>query len=168
MAKPDYNQLGVTNIVDLTAVSEIVPGLFQGMRPASYKGYELVVSCEEFLAKKPMEGFMGGVFSVPMRDEDDFQIPTSLIEAAARAAHTVLLEHGKVLVHCTGGLNRSSLVTVEILVQLGFPRCEAVTILREQRDEFCLCNRHFERHALREFLPTAENSIFAIEDESSA
>jgi hypothetical protein len=156
VAKPDY-----TGIVAIPAVSEIFPGLWQGVRPESYIGYSLVVSCEEFLAKKPMEGYQGVTVHVPLVDDDEFDLPSmqGAIYAAALAAARCLGE-GPVLVHCSGGLNRSSLVTVEVLVDLGYSRREAVELIREKRDKFCLCNRAFERWALREFLPTAETSAF--------
>jgi hypothetical protein len=144
----------------LKSLSEIVPGLWQGMRPKTYIGYDLVISCEEFLAKKPMEDFMGTTIHCPMRDEDDFKIPACGIWAAAVAAHHVLEQQrgGKVLVHCSGGLNRSSLVTARILELLGYEAHEAVAIIRRSHDEFCLCNRQFERWVLREQLPTAETT----------
>jgi len=144
----------------LRPLSEIVPGLWQGMRPKSYIGYDLVISCEQFLAKKPMENFMGVTIHCPLRDEDDFEIPAYGIWAAAVAAHHVLDQQRgeKVLIHCSGGLNRSSLVTVRILELLGYEAHEAVAIIRRQHDDFALCNRAFERWALREQLPTAETT----------
>lgn len=162
MTKPDYSTLLAAGL-DLAPVSEITQGLWQGMRPATYIGYDLVVSCEQFLAKKPMEGYEGATVHVPLVDDDEFPLESvaSQIMAAASAAVSILADHGKVLVHCSGGLNRSSLVTVETLVAAyGWERREAVTVLRAMRDKFCLCNRAFERWALREFLPTAETSAF--------
>jgi protein-tyrosine phosphatase len=157
--KPDY-----TGLKPLPAVSQITPRLWQGKRPKSYVDWNLVVSCEEHLARKPMESYSGVVIHVPMRDEDDFVIPTRAIGVAALAAEAMMREGGKVLVHCSGGLNRSSLVTMVILTAgLGMQPRDALALLRVQRDDFCLCNRAFERHALGEPLPTAETSIFRSE-----
>lgn len=168
MAKPEYSKIMIPEaggkLRPLSAVSEIIPGLFQGVRPASYRDYDLVVSCEEFLAKGPMESYMGMVIHIPMRDDDEFKIPWLEIEVAISAIRTFLLREMKVLVHCTGGLNRSSLVTASVLRQTeGLTRQEAVTLLRAQRDEFCLCNKAFERWVLGERLPTAETSTFRVE-----
>lgn len=141
-------------------LSEIIPGLFQGVRPGSYIGYDLVVSCEQFLAKKPMEGYEGVTVHVPFVDDDELPIPAFAIEMAAIMA-SMYLDNGKrVLVHCSGGLNRSSLVTVRMLEALGHSARGAVELVRHRRDDFCLCNRAFERWALREELPTAETSMF--------
>jgi len=156
--KPDY-----TGLKPLLAVSQITPALWQGMRPASYAEWDLVVSCEEHLARKPMEGYRGVVIHVAMRDEDDFEIPTRAIAVAATAAAAMIREGGKVLVHCSGGLNRSSLVTMEILTAgAGYEPRAALALLRAKRADFCLCNRAFERHALGELLPTAETSTFRV------
>lgn len=158
--KPDYSHV----VLPLDPQSQIVSGLWQGMRPASYVGWDVVVSCEEHLARRPMEGFEGAVVHVAMRDEDDFVIPALAIDVAATAVHRVLVQNGNALVHCTGGLNRSSLVTAAVLGKFGYEPDEAVRMIRETRDDFCLCNRRFERWVLGEPLPTAETSAFRLED----
>jgi hypothetical protein len=156
--KPDYS-----GIVDpIPEVSEILPRLFQGRRPAHYwPDYDLVVSTEEHLARTPMDGYPGIVVHIALRDEDDFHLDRRAIGAAALAAYSVWQNGGRVLVHCSGGLNRSSLVTSEILILDGLSPREAVNLIRRSRDEYCLCNRAFERWVLRGQLPTADTSVFA-------
>lgn len=78
MAKPQYRSMEA-----IPPLSEIIPGLFQGMRPRTYRGYDLVVSCEEHLAKGPMENYDGVVIHIPMRDDDEFRIPTWQIAGVA-------------------------------------------------------------------------------------
>ena len=153
MGKPDYSG----QLERPPPLSEIVPGLYQGQRPDSYQPWNLVVSCEEHLARKPMNGYEGAVIHVPFVDDDEFPLAriARQIEAAALAVVYMVENGGSVLVQCTGGLNRSSLVTVEALHLLGWERHAAVRLLRARRDPFCLCNRAFERWALREVLPTA-------------
>ncbi len=107
-----------------------------------------------------MEEYDGVVVHCPMRDEDDFTINERSVRAAAEAAIEMYRLGGKVLIHCTGGLNRSSVVTAMMLLGLGHTRREAVTIIRAQHDSMCLCNRAFERWVLNEPLPTAETSTF--------
>lgn len=143
-------------------LSEIVPGLYQGRRPKTYVGYDLVVSCEEHLARKPMADYRGVTIHVPMRDEDDFEISRTAVDAASSAAFEVVSDGGKVLVHCTGGLNRSSVVTAYVLMGLGYSPRDAVGTIRERHDSYCLCNRAFERWVTGETLPTAETSAFAL------
>lgn len=157
--RPDYSKLG-----DLRDVDAIVPGLFQGRRPNSYVGYDLVVSCEQHLAKKPMADYLGLTLHLAMVDDDAFVIPDQAVVYAARLVANVVRDGGQALVHCSGGLNRSSLVTVRALQALGYgsPH-ECLAILRRTRDDFCLCNRAFERWALGEALPTAETSAFRTE-----
>lgn len=150
----------------LAEVSEIIPRLFMGMRPKTYVGYDLVVSCEEHLARKPMEGYTGLTLHCPMRDEDDFPLNRFLISTVAEAI-AIARRNGKVLVHCTGGLNRSGVVVARALQAMhGFDGAESVRIIRETRDEWALCNKAFERWVTGEKLPTAETSAFLVCDEA--
>jgi len=149
----------------LSPVSEIIPGrLWQGMRPTSYIGYDLVVSCEWFLAKKPMLDYEGVTIHCPLRDEDDFDLrkAASLIWIAASGVAFALNDDSrasKTLIHCSGGLNRSSLVTIRALeIAHDWTPKEALTVLRAKHDPYVLCNRQFERWVLREQLPTAETT----------
>lgn len=150
-------------------MSEILPGLFQGMRPASYRGYDLVVSCEWYLAKGPMEDYEGTLIHVPMHDDDNFHPPELQIKLAVDAIAEMRYHNKKVLVHCTGGLNRSSLVTGRYLTQWEeMAPSEAVTLLRVKRDPFVLCNRAFERWVLGDQLPTAETTTPGGANEASS
>lgn len=166
MTKPDYSELSRVHVQDpggelrpLTIVSEIVPNLFQGVRPFSYSGYDLVVSCEQFLAKSPMDGWSGMLIHIPMVDDNQFVIPQVEIAIAYEAIDLMLSQDKRVLVHCSGGLNRSSLVTGYYL-KTGLTPKDAVALIRAQRDPWCLCNKAFERWVLEEQLPTAETSTF--------
>jgi len=144
--------------------SEILPGLFMGMRPPSYVGYDLVISCEMHLARQPMGDYEGMTLHLPMLDEDDFILDRSKIEAAAELAATIMDAGGKVLVHCTGGLNRSGVVVVGIVRQAtNCTAAEALQAVRKRRDEYVLCNRAFERWVLGDVLPTAKTSAFRTE-----
>jgi ADP-ribosyl-[dinitrogen reductase] hydrolase len=110
-----------------------------------------------------MEDYEGLVLHVPMRDEDEFSIDPVRIGHAAALATTVLHRGGRVLIHCTGGLNRSAVVaarTIEIYV--GCTPGEAVNLLRKMRDPYVLCNRAFERWVTGSQLPTAETSAFRL------
>jgi protein-tyrosine phosphatase len=56
------------------------------------------------------------------------------------------LEEGKrVLVHCQAGLNRSALITARVLmIWKGYSAFDAIALIREKRDKYCLCNKAFE------------------------
>lgn len=150
--------------ITLRPVDEIIPGLFQGMRPRHYGPYDLAVSCEQHLARTPMEGYEGLVLHVPMQDEDWFVPHKWKIDRVVDLIVSVLQMEGKVLVHCTGGLNRSSVVTARAIeAHLGVDAHTAVRMIRGARDGLCLHNRAFERWVLREELPTAETSAFRVQ-----
>lgn len=144
--------------------SMIVPGLYMGWRPDSYAGYDLVINCEQHLTAKPRKGWDGMLIHLPLQDAEDFEIPSDLVNAAAGVASGLIQFRNqagyKVLVHCTGGFNRSGLVTAAILKKLGFGGRAAVDVIRTQRHEWCLHNRAFERWVTGEALPTAETSAF--------
>jgi protein-tyrosine phosphatase len=56
-----------------------------------------------------------------------------------------LRQDAKVLVHCTGGLNRSGLVMALIVAMLEeISGEEAIELLRERHDPWVLCNPTFE------------------------
>jgi hypothetical protein len=129
----------------IPSVSMIEPRLEQGMRPSHYAPYDLIVNCEQHLARRPMEGYTGGLIHIPFVDSDDTDIPAVMIHAAVDAIARVLASGGWVLVHCTGGLNRSSLVSGAYLVRRGMTGREAIEALRERRSQHALTTRAFER-----------------------
>jgi len=144
----------------LPARNHIADGLWQGQRPATYQGFHLVVSCEKHLAKGPMAGFDGVVIHVPMEDTDEFVIDGFAVSVAAHAVALALRRDKRVLVHCTGGINRSSVITVRALEKRGMSTNDAIILLRAQRDKWCLCNKNFERWLTGDYLPTKETSAF--------
>ena len=52
--------------------------------------------------------------------------------------------HGRTLVHCQAGLNRSGLLTGLSLVLDGVPARDAIDHMREKRSPAVLCNKAFE------------------------
>lgn len=118
-----------------------------------------MVCCEEAIPET-VGNYKGMFIHVPMMDEDWFQPKERDVMVAAAAVVEMWRRHGRTLIHCSAGLNRSSVVTAMTLVELGLSRAEAIRLIREKRDPFCLCNRTFERWVLREPMPTAETSIF--------
>jgi hypothetical protein len=58
------------------------------------------------------------------------------------------VRHGKTLVHCQAGLNRSGLITARALMLMGRTAADAISLLRSSRCDLVLCNRAFEAHLL--------------------
>lgn len=55
------------------------------------------------------------------------------------------LRHGKTLVHCRAGLNRSCLIAaLALMLEDGRSADEVIALLRERRSPAVLCNPHFE------------------------
>jgi protein-tyrosine phosphatase len=82
---------------------------------------------------------------------DDGPMPdAATVRAIARFVAALLACGRKVLVHCSGGLNRSGLVVARTLIERGIPAEEAIRIVRKRRGQDALFNREFERWLLAE------------------
>lgn len=62
----------------------------------------------------------------------------------------VCRQHGRTLVHCQAGLNRSGLLTGLALVLSGINAAVAIASLRACRSPAVLCNKKFEEWLLRQ------------------
>jgi len=83
------------------------------------------------------------VVCIPFKDDAYTPNETMLYEAAELAWNWA--QTSKVLLHCSGGINRSSLVTGLTLVKhYGMTPDEAISLIREKRSSVCLMNKHFE------------------------
>lgn len=59
---------------------------------------------------------------------------------------TSCVMHGKTLIHCQAGLNRSGYVAARVLMEGGRSPQEAIDLLRETRSPLVLCNKDLEQH----------------------
>lgn len=66
----------------------------------------------------------------------------------------VCREHGRTLVHCQAGLNRSGLLAGLALVLSGVAPSAAIAQLRKGRSPAVLCNRKFEEWLLKQESPS--------------
>ncbi|WP_370246594.1 hypothetical protein [Nocardioides sp.] len=133
--------------------NEVVPGLFQGghdVRPVSATAcvvgteFDLVVS----LATRPGYGPADGVPHRVLRMADagvDAPLAARLDELAGEVAAAVT-DRRRVLVRCSGGLNRSGLVTALALRRLGHDTAAAIAAVRAARGPWALTNPGFVRH----------------------
>lgn len=89
---------------------------------------------------------------------DDRGAPVSAAElhrsiGAAKLAHQISKDGGRVLVACAQGVNRSSFVAAQVLMRRGYSCAAAIALIRETRSPSCgmmpLCGPAFVR-ALQE------------------
>ena len=67
-----------------------------------------------------------------------------------REAHADWKAGKKVLIRCQAGLNRSGLVTALVLIRDGYAPADAIRLIRANRCEAAISNRHFESWLLNE------------------
>jgi len=139
--------------------SEVVPGLWQGGHDVRSQDRTACVVGDEFdlvvsLASREGYGPAEGVEHVVVRMADagvDGSLGDRVGELAARIASAVQ-DGDRVLVRCSGGLNRSGLVTAAALVRLGHQPDEAIALVRRARGPWALTNPGFVAH-LRTLTP---------------
>lgn len=143
--------------------SEILPGLWVGKRPDTYVGYDLVVCCEQFWARAPFkdgdDSYQGVFVHLPLKDEEEFEIPDIIWNVAKLISNSLTLAN-KVLIHCTGGLNRSCLLAALVLGEQHYGVEGAISLIRTKHHPLALSNRNFERYVLGEPRITEEASMF--------
>jgi hypothetical protein len=133
--------------------NEVVPGLFMGGHDVRSQSAGACVVREEFdlvvsLVSREGYGPSPGVEHVVARLADAVLDPPSAArvrELGATVAAAVR-EGRRVLVRCSGGLNRSGVVVAEALVQLGMTPAEAVLAVRTARGPWALTNPAFVSH----------------------
>lgn len=130
--------------------NEVVPGLFQGGHDVRSQSGSACVVGDEFdlvvsLATRAGYGPADGVEHVVLRMADagvDGATAARVDEAAEQVADAVR-DGRRVLVRCSGGLNRSGLVVASALVRLGHQPAEAITLVRAARGPWALTNPGF-------------------------
>lgn len=84
--------------------------------------------------------------SIWMYDSED--VPNDGAIWGLASLVVTFVEHGKTLVHCQAGLNRSGLVAAAALIKMGRTPEEAIALLHEKRTPAVLCNPHFREWVL--------------------
>ncbi|MCU7826553.1 protein phosphatase [Kitasatospora sp. DSM 101779] len=132
---------------------EIVPGLWMGGHYWTDTAGELQLAVvgNEFdlvasLYAAPGHGPAAGVEHLVAEIPDAPLTAGQLgdVQRLARAAAQAVRERRTVLVRCHSGYNRSGLVVVQALVELGEEPAAAVALVRRQRSPWALHNRVFE------------------------
>lgn len=132
---------------------EVVPGLFQGghdvrsqSRTACVVGdeFDLVVSMATRDGYGPAQGVEHHV--ARMADAGVDAGIAGRVDELARVVADAVGAGRRVLVRCSGGLNRSGLVVASALVRLGHPPDEAIALVRAARGPWALTNPAFVAH----------------------
>src|SRR6478609_5242104 len=107
--------------------NEVVPGLFQGGHDVRSQSVSACVVDDESATR---------------------------VDDAAEQVADAVRDGRRVLVRCSGGLNRSGLVVASALVRLGHPPADAIALVRAARGPWALTNPRFASY-LRDLVPNA-------------
>jgi hypothetical protein len=145
--------------------NEVVPGLFMGGHDVRSQSARACVVTDEFdlvvsLTSREGYGPPPDVEHVVARLADAVLDPPSaarVAELGDRVAAAVT-EGKRVLVRCSGGLNRSGVVAAEALVRVGMTPEEAILAVRKARGPWALTNPAFVAHLHRTHAPAPGSS----------
>lgn len=132
--------------------NEVVPGLFQGGHDVLSQArscvvddeFDVVISMVTRSGHGPADGVEHHVLR--MADAAVDQAVARRVQELAGIAATAVRDGRRVLVRCSGGLNRSGLVVASTLVQLGHDVPSAIDLVRRARGPWALTNPMFVRH----------------------
>lgn len=130
--------------------NEVAPGLAMGGHDVRSQSRQACVVGAEFdlvvsLTTRPGYGPDEGVEHVVARLADAVLDPPAeeRVRALGAQVAAAVTDGRRVLVRCSGGLNRSGVVVAEALVQLGRTPAEAVGAVRAARGPWALTNPGF-------------------------
>lgn len=133
--------------------NEVVPGLWQGGHDVRSQSESVCVVRDEFdlvvsLATRRGYGPAEGVEHLVARMADAGVDSTTAerLDALASAVAGAVADGGRVLVRCSGGLNRSGLVVGLALLRAGRTPAEAMALVRAARGPWALTNPGFVSH----------------------
>lgn len=132
---------------DMPAISQIAPNLWQGgclaglVLPQFVKHVVSLFADGTYVISHEVESKL----VVKMADKPDEDL--SQVDALARWINDCR-KTGSVLVYCSAGLNRASVVVARALMLEGMNAQEAIGLIRQKRSPAALCNKHFEKWLL--------------------
>lgn len=142
---------------DFPLHSEILPGLWVGgtddMDTIEYSGNlhaPKEITKKEFDAVVTLYAWANPVdwmveeLRFGFYDSDVDHIDREALDSAVGFARRKWQAGKKVLIRCQAGLNRSGLTAALVLMQSGYTADEAITLLRDKRSKYVLCNGEFE------------------------
>lgn len=129
--------------------SEILPGLYQGgswmYRPEELVEFDAVLTLHRGADSAPASVLEQRFH---FRDGPDMPDGTRLSEAV-NWVFSQWRSGKRVLVRCQGGLNRSGLVVALVLYKAGYDINDSITLIRDQRSPYALCNARFVQYLRR-------------------
>jgi hypothetical protein len=133
--------------------NEVVPGLFMGGHDVRSQSPTACVVRDEFdlvvsLTAREGYGPSPGVEHVVTRLADAVLDPPTIdrVRELGALVAAAVSDGRRVLVRCSGGLNRSGVVVGEALLQLGLSPADAVAAIRAVRGPWALTNPAFVDH----------------------
>jgi hypothetical protein len=159
---PDCDGTGWTNEASWASEPhhEIVPGLWQGgawfVPETPYASHEVhhLSGNDPFTHVFDCWGRYGAAPHMRYRAINLIDGPLDKASAAKFVGESVgvsdaVSRGGTVLVRCQAGLNRSGLLAGLAMVRLGYPAETALSLIREKRSPWALCNSDFESFLLQ-------------------
>lgn len=150
-ARPDHSDLLGENLWD-----EILPGLWQGgtddydtVQDMRRRNENAFITPKDFDTVITLYGWAQPVdwFVKEIRfgfwDAGTETMPVDRVFEVALAAYDEWKSGRKTLIRCQAGLNRSGLITALVLMMDGYTADEAITLIREKRNNWALCNADF-------------------------
>ncbi len=103
--------------------------------------FDLVLSLYQRYGSGPAAGVPRRYLSIP----DGILTPEHLdgVRALAKLGAERIHAGARVLARCQAGYNRSGLLAAFVLLRLGYTADEAITLIRQRRGPYALCNEHF-------------------------
>jgi hypothetical protein len=117
-------------------------GRFEHQAYITTEHFDTVVTMYAFA--KPVDWFVKEIrFGIYDSDMKDFE--TDELHDLVVAAHKDWKKGKRVLVRCQAGINRSGLVMALMLIRDGYAPEDAINLMRGQRGQAVLANKHFEK-----------------------
>lgn len=130
------------HVIDVPLFTHIVGNLWVGGCPVGKSPSEFdFIVCLYPWGEYEVQGHQCFT-SVKMLDAPNVANEGLLLTLARHVNECV--KHGKTLVHCQAGLNRSNLIAALALIEQGMKPADAIALLREKRSPAVLCNKAFE------------------------
>lgn len=134
--------------------SEILPGLYQGgtadydqlgqrLRAPMITPAEFDTVVTLFAQAVPVDWYVKEI-RLGFFDHDEVDLDEHDLAHAVRIAFRDWKRGKRVLIRCQAGWNRSGLVTALVLLLDGQSPEEAISLIREKRSDYALCNDYFE------------------------
>lgn len=121
-------------------INKVADNLYWGGQPLDINDYKFVVALNHCPRYHINEGTM--VVVSPL--QDGYKIPNEQRLHYLADLVNLFASQGKTLVHCTQGINRSSLIIALALIKRGEKPRDVVKKLRAIRGSDVLCNEVFE------------------------